>query len=219
MVDPFIITVILLTLLYYVSRSTLTHISSLLFYVFRSAKAAYLLLAFFFLPGTIVHEMAHAVVAMCLFLNVREIAIFPKIEKNKIVLGYVMYEKTDPIRSFLTGIAPFFIGLALLVLIPYVTSGSTFAMQVVWLYVIFTITTMMFFSDSDIEQGYVVLPIFIVAVVVLFYVFNFRIDPEWSRKLYEGLNYVARGINNYLFFSLILHTAFIILIRTVRRSH
>lgn len=67
-------------------------------------------LAFF--PGTVIHELSHYFMAKILFVKTGEINLWPKQEGGYLTLGYVVIRKTDPLRSFLVGLAPFFVGLA-----------------------------------------------------------------------------------------------------------
>src|SRR5437588_344943 len=106
-------------ILYLVSRGSIQIISSLLHTFIKSKRVMFWILALFFLPGTIVHEISHFLTATVLFLRVRDLNIFPSFEENQIKLGHVMYEKKDVFRSILVGIAPFFGGLGVFLLLYY----------------------------------------------------------------------------------------------------
>lgn len=207
---PFIVTGLLLIALYFISRISLRQMTGV---------GGHRLLAIFFLPGTIFHEMAHAVAAFTLLLHVREVAILPKVEKHRLVLGYVSYDKADPFRALLVGLAPFFAGIIILLFIPSLGQvlGNNLASNLAVSYLVFNITTMMFFSESDVEQAYLVVPLIFLILGSIFYVFNLRIEPEWVSASYDYLAKLGANINGYLFFSLILHLFFIILVRR-RRS-
>src|ERR1035437_2432032 len=68
-------------------------------------------LSFLFLPGIIVHELSHILVAAILFVPVGSMEFAPKRHGNAVKLGSVEIAKTDPIRRSIIGCAPFFMGL------------------------------------------------------------------------------------------------------------
>ncbi len=81
-----------------------------------------------FLPGTVIHELSHWIVAEILQVQTGAITIFPDFEAENHVdrqrLGSVATAKSDPFRGFLIGIAPFVTGtLALFVLSSLLRDG------------------------------------------------------------------------------------------------
>jgi len=66
----------------------------------------YLLLA----PGTIVHELCHAVASLVLLVPVREVHLFRLRHEpdGTVQLGEVVHDNTDPVRNFLIAVAPLF---------------------------------------------------------------------------------------------------------------
>jgi hypothetical protein len=91
-------------------------ISLLLFGRTNPGLAVYSL---FFLPGTVIHELSHWIVAEVLQVRTGEITIFPSAseEEDTQRLGSVATQKTDPFRGFLIGLAPFISGLLILVVL------------------------------------------------------------------------------------------------------
>src|ERR1035437_9168331 len=77
------------------------------------------LLSFLFLPGVIVHELSHLLVAAILLVPVGEVEFSPKKNGDGIKLGSVQIGKTDPIRRCLIGFAPIFMGIVLVVGLAY----------------------------------------------------------------------------------------------------
>lgn len=71
------------------------------------------------LPGTIIHELSHWIVAEILQVRTGQITILPDLggEQGRERLGSVATQKSDPIRGFLIGIAPFISGLLILVVL------------------------------------------------------------------------------------------------------
>src|SRR4051812_13086785 len=96
--------------LYFVSRQTIKELFIFL-RKFLPNGAAFTIITILFLPGTALHEMAHFITALILFLHVREISILPEFQKDQIKLGKVIYEKKDIFRGILVGVAPIFFGL------------------------------------------------------------------------------------------------------------
>src|SRR5580704_5390415 len=92
-----------LVVLFLLSRN-LTRVLSHFFYQLTKNKTFTIsALAFLFFPGTVIHELAHALFAGLLGVHVGEIEFMPKIEGDKVKLGSVQIAQTDPIRRFLIG--------------------------------------------------------------------------------------------------------------------
>ena len=81
--------------------------------LFGSTKPGINFYSLIFLPGTIIHELSHWVVAEVLQVRTGEITIFPDLSRieDTYRLGSVATVKSDPFRGFLIGVAPFFSGL------------------------------------------------------------------------------------------------------------
>jgi len=111
----------------------LTGTSSLIFGTGRPGRLFY---AIFTLPGTILHELSHWLMAELLRVPTGTITILPTQESNdkgEERLGSVMTARSDPFRGFLIGIAPFVTGIiSLLVLASLLTSfwGNSPAWQI-----------------------------------------------------------------------------------------
>lgn len=87
--------------------------SLLLFNTLRPGQILYSLMV---LPGTIIHELSHWLVAELLHVRTGKIVILPDFagEGDTKRLGSVEAAKSDPFRSFFIGLAPFISGLAIL---------------------------------------------------------------------------------------------------------
>jgi hypothetical protein len=87
--------------------------------MFESVKPGTVLYSMLVLPGTIIHELSHWVTAEVLRVKTGEITILPELkgESETERLGSVATERTDPIRGFLIGIAPFISGLLILLVL------------------------------------------------------------------------------------------------------
>jgi hypothetical protein len=160
-------------LLFFLSRQLSKSLSQVFFSLTKSHKATITLLALFFLPGVVVHELSHLLSANLLFVRTGLVEFFPQVEGNTVKLGSVAVEKTDPLRRFIIGSAPllvgsFFLSLCFWYLKPFSTPISW--SWVLFAYILFEIGNTMFSSKKDMEGGGFLLAIvfFIVAVFVPF---------------------------------------------------
>ncbi len=70
---------------------------------------------FLFLPGILVHEISHYLMAVVLRVKVGKFALWPRAKgRSQIVLGSVEVRGADPLRHSLIGAAPFMIGIMLI---------------------------------------------------------------------------------------------------------
>ena len=71
-----------------------------------------------FLPGTLVHELSHWLMAKLLAVHTGRVEIWPQVKQNGAVwLGTVQVGRADPLRSSLIGLAPLVVGSVLSALI------------------------------------------------------------------------------------------------------
>lgn len=154
------------------SRTLTRRISFLFYIVTRSKKWAIFLLAFLFLPGAIIHEFSHAIMAEVLFVKARHMELFPTIEGDTVKLGSVQIQQTDFIRRFFIGVAPFFVGTIFLLSLIWLTISGQFGSNVFLLiligYAIFTISNTMFSSKRDMEGAIEFLIVFLIIVAVAY---------------------------------------------------
>lgn len=145
-------------------------------------------LSFLFLPGVIVHEIAHLIMAAILFVKVGEIEFTPKVSENGLKLGSVEIGKTDPIRRSIIGFAPVFAGLMLVIGIVHLfTSNIIFfkdkeayvfvSIAFLVIYLLFAISNTMFSSTKDME-GTIEILITLLIMFGIAYFLGFR--PELS---------------------------------------
>jgi hypothetical protein len=139
----------------------------------RHENAAVGMFALLFLPGVLLHELSHYVMARLLGVRTARFSILPNIlPGGKLQLGFVETEQVDLIRDALIGLAPLISGGALVAYLGLVqlglgSLGPAFGRgdwpglwqalrQVsvqpdfwVWFYLTFVIGTTMLPSDSD----------------------------------------------------------------------
>lgn len=109
----------LVFLLSLLRKNLLFQLQSVSLLLLSSSKPGIWFYTIFFLPGTIVHELSHWIMAEVLRVPTGEISILPSQEKGKTErkLGSVMTAKSDPIRGFFIGMAPLIIGTFILVIL------------------------------------------------------------------------------------------------------
>lgn len=140
-------------LLFFLSRSLHKRLSSFFFKVTKSKNITVWLMALLFFPGTLVHEMAHFLTALFLFVPVDSVELLPTYEKKRIKLGSVSLQKADPFRSFLIAIAPFIYGNAIMFCVFYFFINNQNQLNIFYLLIVFylllAIANTMFLSKKD----------------------------------------------------------------------
>lgn len=126
------------------------------------------------LPGVIIHELSHLLMAVILRVRVQKIALGPvRKGRNKgVSLGSIQIDRADPIREGLIGIAPLLGGSAVILLIGNLVLGVGELTEAVggqglqgildglsqlvhiadfwlWLYLIFAVSNAMLPSEAD----------------------------------------------------------------------
>lgn len=207
-----VLIIFLIFLLYslsYVSRHSLIVIFNTLSLLFRSKKIASFFISLIYLPGTFLHESAHAVSATLLMLKLDRFSVWPKFENGGLRLGYVTYFKRDVFRSILVGVAPVFLGIFLLLAFPLV-QGPTFLKA----YAIFVITGTMFSSKQDMKDAIFIIPLLIMLAVIflLFPEFGVFIKPYMILGL-EYLSPYMYDVVEYVLLALAAHAAVFIIFK------
>src|SRR3989344_5237279 len=151
-----LIFIIQLFTLAYFSKILQQRLGTFFYHHTGSQKTAVIFLAILFFPGTLIHELAHAITAGVLMVAVGEIELMPEIRENGIKLGSVQIAKTDPFRKALIGVAPVLFGLSLLLGIAYYltsnlsqSAGIPYLVWILIFYLVFVITSTMFSSPKD----------------------------------------------------------------------
>ncbi|MDE3089272.1 MAG: hypothetical protein KGJ80_07790, partial [Chloroflexota bacterium] len=173
------------------------------------------LLFYLLLPGVLLHEASHYVLAKLLFVRTNGISIgIGNTRKKQVSLGSVNIQRTDPIRESIVGVAPFVVGLTAIWLIVGwgfgVWPNSGFSLEQVvqrvgdyasdwttWLdlYLIFAVSTAMIPSESDREPWGPVITIFGVGVAILFLL-------GWTPRVPQDFVTLARQLLDALTFAL-----------------
>lgn len=161
-----------LVLLLLIERWIHRHLQGAMLLLTGDREIALVLYALPLMPGILLHEISHALMAKLLGVHVGRVSIRPKITEQRVELGFVPVERTDVVRASLIGLAPLLMGSLAILLIGYLIFGvgtmqDTFAESSreglvtvlsrmprapdfwLWAYVIFTVSNTMLPSRSD----------------------------------------------------------------------
>lgn len=180
-----------------------------------------------FLPGTIIHEISHFLVAAATGTGTGKIEIFPEfidelLEKEDhqgVALGSVQVARMNPVQGFLVGLAPFLSGMVLLIWLAslmrvnYSTQNiSVLSLQI---YLFFVIANSFFPSWTDIKQT---LPLFATSAVavILAWFFGFQFSIGTDSPVWPILDSMSAALLLSLLFNLVI-IGFLFLVNSLRR--
>jgi len=202
----------LFIILFFVSRKLFKNLFLILIKIINKEKAIHLL-SWLFLPGTIIHELSHMLIAEVLRVKTGQFNFTPQItsEEKRIRVGSLQVAKTDPIRRTLIGLAPAIVGL---VIIFYLTNSllfpltsqltikqfsnsaiNQFLLLAVYCYSLFIISNTMFSSKKDLEAALFPLILFFLLTASL-WMGNFHISL--SQKAFNKLVLFFKTLNKGL---------------------
>lgn len=208
-----------IVLIYFISRYTINNFYYLFYSLFKNQHFVFSLISLFFLPGTIIHELAHFFTVIILFLKPQEIKIFPEWQDNYLKLGSVVYEKKDVIRSIIVGIAPFFIALLILFIIASLNifPNNNLFINILIIYFIFVLTTTMFSSEKDLQDLIFIIPLVIIIAAII-YIFDLRINILFENQtITQFITILLNKINTYLLISLATNIIIILLLKSTKK--
>jgi hypothetical protein len=214
---PLVILAASLILLVFVKRWITYRLQELSYYWVGNPDVALIVYFVVVLPGVVVHELSHWLMATALGVKVRSMKIGPvrKGRSKRLTLGSVQVSKTDPVRTSLIGLAPLLGGSAVILLIGNLVLGTgdlaaTLSAQgpgalgpglsqvlrvpavSLWLYLIFAVSNAMLPSESDMAAVRPVLIFLgIVAAVVLVVTGVPAIPPEVVQVVNTLAGYLA----------------------------
>jgi hypothetical protein len=154
------------------------HIQGLTYAVTGNPGCAVRALFFVLLPGVLLHELSHWLVANLIGVRTGKVSIgLGKMRGKHFSLGSVTVERSDPLRESLIGVAPFISGLVAVwalmgfgfdlwmpkdPMLVWERISSTISDPLTWiaLYVVFAVSTSMIPSESDREPWGVIIAIF-----------------------------------------------------------
>jgi hypothetical protein len=196
--------VLLLPLLWFV-RQVHEGLQALFFLLTGHNTAAIYLFQILLLPGVILHEFSHYLVARLSGVRVRKVSLQPQVRGAKIQMGAIVMDKPDFARGLLIGIAPLILGSTLIILIGQhvfdvgavidaATASDSRAMIAavrsafgvpdawIWFYLIFAVSNAMLPSESDREALWPMV-VFIGVILVLVAIAGW--GPELMSRLAE----------------------------------
>lgn len=174
-----LILILVLIALYLINRAIIKNLYLISYLLFKTPKLGLYLYFFLFLPGIIVHELSHFFMASLLAVPAGEIDIFPKkIDEKRYTLGSVKYAPTDPLRQNLIGIAPIIFGSIIITFLvkfglkipltqtlPSLNQLAINSSNLLFLYLILTISNSIFISKED-QKSILALPTIIVLLIL-----------------------------------------------------
>lgn len=162
--------------LFWLSRRLTKALSKFIFRLTKSQGITIYFLSLFFLPGVIVHELSHMLLAGLTFVRVGDMEFIPKLTDDGVRMGSVAIGKTDAIRRAIIGIAPIILGVALLFLIAVFYTSDVYPFlswqTLVLLYVVFQVGNTMFSSPKDLE-GFLEISAAVIFFAVVLVVFSY----------------------------------------------
>lgn len=230
-------TILMLAPLLLVQRGLHREIQSVLLLLTRRVEITMALFSLLFLPGVILHEGSHWLMARLLGVRTGSISLIPvALPEGRVRLGYVETASADPLRDALIGVAPLLAGgafvayvglvrLDMLLLSAYLQAGGSavvegmlavYAMPDFWLwfYLTLTISSMMMPSASDRRAWRPV----ILAVILLFGLSLLAGAGPWLvEHLAEPLNRALRALALVLAISTAVQAVLLIPTWLVRR--
>ena len=160
--------------------------SSLL--LFSNKNYGIWLYSLIFLPGTIIHELSHWIVAEILGVKTGEIVIIPDLssDSDHEKLGSVQTASSGPLRSFAIGIAPFISGILILSVLGYflLLGGYAWWQYTLLIYGIVVTSSSMLLSKEDRRSW---LPTLIFFAIILLIIYQLGLMSKITPILYFPL--------------------------------
>lgn len=175
--------IILLALLYYFSRLIIRYLTIISVLLFHNSRIAIYAYSIFFLPGILLHELSHFLMAAALGVPTGQINLFPKKmegEGEQWLMGSVQSAETDPLRANLIGIAPMLVGsgaLASIVRIGQIWPISP--MGILFLYLLLAIANNMFLSPQDRKSIWAIPSLLLILATIGFLVGQIVEAGQW----------------------------------------
>jgi len=202
-----------LFLLSLVSRKLTQDLYTLFFRLFRSKTISMTILILLLFPGTVIHELAHLFVAEILRVRTGKLTLIPEsLEEAEIRTGSVTIAHTDPFRRTLIGLAPVYVGIAVLVGLSSIT-----ILPVLVFYGMFAVSNSMFSSQEDMK-GVIPFMITVALFVATGYVAGFRLGltEELLAGLHPVIDSLVRSLGMVLAVNLVTLAATSLLLRLFR---
>ena len=224
----FVLTLLPLALL---QRLLHREIQAIFLIVSRSPEFTIALFSIIFLPGVLLHEFSHYLMAVILGVQTAHFSLVPEmLPDGRLQLGYVETSKTDIVRDSFIGAAPLFIGglfvaylavtrLHLLPMWDVLRNGQynlfwlgiTLLPQIkdfpLWFYLVFTISSTMLPSQSDRHAW---LPLGVTVIVLIAFAILAGVGPWMLENVAPLLNNILSAAAVILGLSAAVHAVLIL---------
>ncbi len=204
MASQTLLLITLVFLIFLIARKNHNLLFLLLYLWTGSRNFAINFLSFIFLPGTLIHEVSHWIIATILRVPTGELSIFPKVKDNgEVQAGKLEIAQTDPFRHALVGLAPMIVGTILIYTIgkiffpdlSLILNSKFLILNSLGFYLLFVITSSMFSSKKDLETMVIAFPVTLLVIFMLNYI-GVRIFFETS--FLEKTAKILTELNGYL---------------------
>ena len=224
--DGFLWLLVLLGPLLFLQRRLHREIQSCFLLLTRRAELSIALFSLLFLPGVLLHELSHFLMARMLGVATGRFSLLPQPMPNgRLQLGYVETARTDIFRDALIGASPLLAGGIFVALVGVYRmglgalweallsgDGQVFRMATaaileksdfwVWFYLTFTVSSTMLPSTSDRRAW---LPLGLIVVVLLSLVLLAGAGLWLISNLAPALNTALRALAGVLGISVLVH--------------
>jgi hypothetical protein len=224
--NAFLYLVLLLVPLLYLQRFLQREIQAIFLLITRQPEISMALFSLLFLPGVLLHEISHFIMAKLLEVPTGRFSIIPrKLESGSIQLGYVETASTDFVRDALIGMAPLISGVIFVAFVGVsrlgfnllwgslirgqMSSLNPAVMAMVdrpdfwlWFYLVFAISSTMLPSASDRRAW---LPLILVLLFLLGLILLAGIGPWLLSTLGSTLKSGIDAITMVLGINLVIH--------------
>lgn len=215
--------------------------------LFGDERAVYLATYFVFLPGIVLHELSHWVMAWLLRMHPRQLSLWPKVRGQRVEMGSLRVNSGGTVRDSLTGLAPLLVGTLVILLVSHRIFGAAGLLQAwsdggfaavwrgfwrtfavanagLWIYAIFAVSNAMLPSAPD-RQPLISLLLYAAIVGLVAYLLagpSWRaLAPEITERVVRGLRTLTTGFVFTIALDLLVALSLLavqLLIATLRRS-
>ncbi|NOX63214.1 MAG: hypothetical protein GXP42_14910 [Chloroflexi bacterium] len=239
---PLIWSLALLAALWWVSRRLAFYFMSTLYALTRHETLTYALYAILILPGTLIHETSHWLMAQLVGVRTGKVSVLPQIKgkSGQLRLGAVDVRGGKLWQHTLIGLAPLLVGSALTVGLSYALVDVE-ALAEAWrsremdamlgalvaslarpdaalgLYLLFTVSDSMFLSASD-REPIQRMVLYLGLILAALYMFGLlpALPASWSESLQHGFRLYALGLSVALALHLALTAVFAVIFHVVK---
>ncbi len=216
-----VIFTLLLAVLSFLRQKLVYELAGTSLLLFRTSKPGIYLYSILVLPGTIIHELSHWLMAELLQVRTGQITILPELrtDSRDERLGSVATAKTDPFRGFLIGIAPFLTGMGLLIVLGQLLSNLWMAGTIWWqialiCYGIMVLGNSMLLSRAD-RHTWPFIILLLLTIIFLRYYLSLPLPIWFSTSLESVFSVLNQVLGLTVAFNLAMIAGSIVLRRSV----